>query len=136
MGKNGNGRNGRYTAAEVAEALTEAKGFTTHAARRLGCTARTVQNYMKRHSTVRQARDEAKESLKDHTEIKLVEAINEGNMTAIIFFLKTQAKDRGYVERQEIKWDSDKPIKIELVNDWRPNHPSAVPASGAASGTE
>ena len=102
MSKNGNGHNGRYTAQQVADALTETRGFVTHAARRLGCHRMTVSRYIKKYPTVRQARDDAKEALKDHAEIQLLSAINEGNMTAIIFFLKTQAKDRGYVERHEL----------------------------------
>jgi len=33
-------------------------------------------------------------------ESQLMKKIKQGNLTAIIFFLKTQAKHRGYVEKQ------------------------------------
>lgn len=41
------------------------------------------------------------EGLIDFAESKLLKAINEGNITGIIFFLKTKGKNRGYVERVE-----------------------------------
>ena len=41
------------------------------------------------------------EGLIDFAESKLLKAISEGNITGIIFFLKTKGKNRGYVERVE-----------------------------------
>lgn len=42
-----------------------------------------------------------KEGMVDFVESKLMQEIQKSNTTAIIFFLKTQGKDRGYVERTE-----------------------------------
>lgn len=51
----------------------------------------------------------AKEDSIDFVEGALYKQIKDGNTTAIIFFLKTQAKHRGYIERQELTGaDGDK----------------------------
>ena len=44
-----------------------------------------------------------RESLNDDTEDALMSAIKEGNVTAIIFRLKTKCKDRGYIEKSEVE---------------------------------
>jgi|TARA_R100000049_G_C1914630_1_gene61203 hypothetical protein len=104
----------KFTAKEVADAITQAKGFITVAARRLGCRRDTIYRYIKEYASVREAKDDAREIMLDITEGKLFEQIQEGNMTAIIFHLKTQGKGRGYIERQEIVGDRDSPVAIEI----------------------
>lgn len=60
---------------------------------------------------------EIRETATDFVEEKLFENIAELDTTSIIFYLKTRAKDRGYVERQEIQADvSHNSLKIEVVN--------------------
>ena len=43
--------------------------------------------------------DEAKELQKDRSERALFKQIDRGDITAIKYYLSTQAKDRGYIER-------------------------------------
>jgi len=107
----------RYTAEEVAAAVYEARGLASIAAKRLGCTAATVRNYAERYATVREAITQAREDLKDFAESKLLSRMNEDDLTAIIFFLKCQAKDRGYVERNEVTGADGGAIQTQQVFD-------------------
>ena len=57
----------------------------------------------------------ARETAIDHVESKLMGAIDDGNVTAIIFFLKTQGKSRGYTERSEPGLTTDdEPFKFTI----------------------
>ena len=102
----------QYTAQQVADALTQAKGFVSVAARNLGCADRTVRNYMERYAVCKQAVTDARESMIDIAEGRLYQNINSGDNTAIIFFLKTQAKHRGYIERHEVTGADGRAIVI------------------------
>ena len=91
----------RYTAAQVASALTTTKGLVYLAAKRLKCDPETVYNYCKRHPSVQAVRDAQRGELIDLAEQKLRESIQNGEAWGITLCLKTIGKDRGYVERQE-----------------------------------
>ena len=43
-----------------------------------------------------------------------MKAVDKDNLTAIIFYLKTQGKHLGYVERQEVSSPDDAPLRIEI----------------------
>lgn len=54
----------------------------------------------------------------DHSEYELVKQINKGNITAIIFHLKTKGKGRGYVEGSEIDVKvSKKELDLSKLSD-------------------
>lgn len=91
-----------FTPTEVAGAIRNAKGFVSIAAKHLGCAISTIYEYMNRHPEVADAKNEAREAMKDMAEGELFRQIQDGNTTALIFYLKCQAKDRGYIDRQEI----------------------------------
>ena len=46
---------------------------------------------------------DVEESLLDLAENRLLEKIDKYDITAIIFFLKTKGKKRGYIEKQEVE---------------------------------
>jgi hypothetical protein len=69
----------------------------------------TVMNWIKEDGiddVVQHARD----GLLDLAENKIAQKIAEGDTACIIFFLKTQGKKRGYIERQELTGSDDKPL--------------------------
>ena len=67
----------------------------------LNITRQTFFNYRNSSKELADRLDNVTESLIDFAESKLTEQINDGNLTAIIFFLKTKGRNRGYVERVE-----------------------------------
>jgi hypothetical protein len=68
----------------------------------IGVTRRTFDRWYADDDTFRAAINEQRESLIDFAESQLYQLIAEKNVPAILFFLKCKAKDRGYIERQEI----------------------------------
>lgn len=108
----------QFTAGEIIEALKKHQGLAALAAESLGVNVQTIYNYRDRYPTVAEAIVHLKEKRIDVVEGKLWSRINSDDTTAIIFFLKTQAKARGYVERQEITGtpENDGEIRIKLID--------------------
>lgn len=109
----------RLTKTKIKKALIDCKGNVTDVAKSLNCTRKTVYNYINKYDDVKEARLDATEAAIDYVENKLFSKIEEGNITAIIFYLKTIGKTRGYIERHEFAGAKDAPLIIEYVNDWR-----------------
>lgn len=91
------------TAQRIIKALGESRGLLTMAARRAGVSYPTVKRYAAEFQSVKDAVQAAKESMADFTEGKLFKKISDGDTACIIFYLKTQCKARGYIEKQEIE---------------------------------
>jgi len=108
-------RKNEFTAEEVGKAIADANGILAVAARKLGCSRRTIHNYVNKYASVKEVYADANETTIDFAEGKLMELIKDGNVTAIIFFLKTKAKHRGYVERQEHTGKDGGTINVKLV---------------------
>lgn len=96
---------------QVVEALQAAEGYVAKAASILGVTVQTVYNYRDRYADVAEAFSETRERRHDHVESKLMKAIDNDNIAAIIFYLKTQGKARGWVERQELTGRDGGPVE-------------------------
>lgn len=67
----------------------------------LGIDRNTLMDWRSKYSDLAKLLDDIDESLIDFSESKLLEQIQDGNLTAIIFHLKTKGRSRGYVERME-----------------------------------
>ena len=91
----------QHSLEEVATALTNAKGMVSVAARMLGLSQQAVRQRIAKYPTLQQVVKDAREATTDVAELRLYERIQAGEGWAICFYLKTQAKDRGYVERTE-----------------------------------
>ena len=106
-----------HTPQQVIEAIGGTGGIKSTIARRLDVSRWTVDNYLKRWKSVQEAYDEEREKIVDMAETKLLEKIKSGDYPAIRFFLMTQAKERGYVERQEHTGADGDVIRVKLTND-------------------
>ena len=69
----------------------------------LGIDRQTFYNRRNKSKELDQALTHIEESLVDFAESKLMQAITESNLTAIIFYLKTKGRQRGYVEKTEVE---------------------------------
>jgi hypothetical protein len=56
----------------------------------------------------------ARELALDVGESQLMKAVNEGKTAELLFFLKTQGKSRGYVERQEVENSGGQKVTVEV----------------------
>jgi hypothetical protein len=111
---NGNG----ITSEQVVKAIEGSGGFVTQIGKRLGCSPRHVYRLLEKYQTAKDALFNERESMKDMAEGEMYKKIKGGDTTMIIFYLKTQAKDRGYVERKEWSGTDDAPpIKQEITLD-------------------
>jgi len=105
----------RFSPLDVAEALKQARGFMGEAAKLLNCSRTTIHTYVKRYKFLQQLLEEIREANIDFAESKLFQAIERGEAWAITFFLKTQAKHRGYVEKQELGTSGGVPFVLKIV---------------------
>lgn len=104
----------RFKPKQVAEALREANGLVTYAARRLGATRKTVYNYINEYPEVKEAHEDARDFILDRAESVLLGKVGQGDLTATIFLLKTLGKNRGYSERFEHTGSDGEQIKVTI----------------------
>src|SRR5262245_28221772 len=125
----------RVTAQQVVEALEATQGLVYLAAERLAINARTVYKYAARHPIIREALAHHKGKRLDTAEAALWKAVLAGEAWAVCFYLKTQGKERGYVERQELRTMTEDElngaIEAELARlaEDRAAAPAAAPAA-------
>ncbi len=107
----------RYTVEQVIKAVNAARGCISTAAKALKCNRATIDQYRKRHPEVDAAILDAHELQLDVAEGALFKAIDQGQAWAICFYLKTQGRGRGYVEKQEHEFSGPDgaPLRIEVV---------------------
>ena len=87
---------------KIAEVYEKKGGNVSATCSALKIDRNTFSTWRKEYPELAQKLNEVDESLIDFSESKLLEQINDGNLTAIIFHLKTKGKNRGYVETSEV----------------------------------
>jgi hypothetical protein len=102
----------------IIEALEKSLGVVTTACKQVGIARSTFYEYLKNDKDFENQVSDIQNIALDFAESQLHKQIQSGNTSATIFYLKTKGKNRGYVERQEIKHDGG--IKSTLI-EWKPS---------------
>jgi hypothetical protein len=100
----------------IKEAIVKAFGNLSTAAKSLAIERATLYAWIESEG-LEEAVQEGRNKRLDFAESMLDKGMKDGNMTAIIFYLKTQGKSRGYVERQEVTGaDGKKLFEVTIVD--------------------
>ena len=78
-------------------------GIISTACKRTGITRQTYYNWINTDNEFKERVNDIQEAQKDYVESKLIENIEKNDTTAIIFYLKTKAKDRGFTDKINIE---------------------------------
>lgn len=110
---------------DLVDAIRKYNGNISAIARSFGVTRSAIYDYLEKRPELKLLVEEERETILDDVESELFKQAKRGNLTALIFFLKTQGKKRGYVERSEITGSEGAAIRVEYVNTPYPT--SSVP---------
>ena len=95
------------------KAIEKSLGIISTACEAVGVSRTTYYKYYNEDRDFKQSVDSISDITLDFAESKLFELIKEKNVTAIIFYLKTKGKKRGYVEKLQAG-DQKLPDAIEI----------------------
>jgi hypothetical protein len=93
-------------------ALEKSLGVVTTACKAVGISRTTFYKYVDEDQEFAKAVLEIEEVALDFVESQNFKQIQKGNVTSIIFYLKTKGKKRGFVEKKEETVDK---IEVEIV---------------------
>ncbi len=115
MAKAGRPKGGGISEKRAISVVEGSGGFVTQIAKRLGCTVQNIYKLYEKYPAFKEAVAAEKAKQLDFAEGKLQEMINTGNTAAVIFYLKTQGKGRGYIERNETEVSGPGGTGLEIV---------------------
>jgi len=98
----------------MVEALEKSLGIVTTACKQVGIARSTHYEWMESDPEYKAAVEDISEIAIDFAESQLQRRIKDGSDTAIIFYMKTKGKRRGYIERQEVE-HSGNAINLNIV---------------------
>ena len=98
------------------KALETQLGIVSAACHKVGISRQTHYRWLEEDENYTKDVNELKNFALDFAEGKLLECIKNNRETSIIFYLKTQGKKRGYIERQEIDTGDNNKFRIEVYD--------------------
>ena len=99
---------------EIEPLVEEKKGNIAAIARALGVSRGTIHNRINESPTLAKALEDARETMIDNAESMLYKRMMDGDITALIFFLKTQAYHRGYGDKSKLELSGNNGNAIEI----------------------
>ena len=100
------------------EALEKSLGIVTTAFKSVGIDRGSHYNWMKDDEQYKAEVESIEDIAIDFAESQLHKQIKDGIPTSTIFYLKTKAKKRGYVERTEIHQETTiKSLDINIIDE-------------------
>jgi len=103
-----------YSKKSIIEALHRTHGMIFLAAKEIGCAPVTIYRHAAKDKKIQDIIDSYRGQLIDKAELKLEQAVLNGEPWALNLALKTIGKQRGYVERQEVTGADGAPQKVEV----------------------
>lgn len=99
----------------ILSALEESCGIISTACKSIGMPRSTFYNWVNADPEFKAAVEELQDYTLDVVESELHKQIKKGDTTAIIFYLKTKGKKRGYIEKQEVDLRTPEGITVNYV---------------------
>ncbi|MFN7927118.1 MAG: hypothetical protein U0Y68_04090 [Blastocatellia bacterium] len=100
----------------LAAQIISLSGNISAVARVFGAHRHTIQARIDKHKGLKKLLEDTRETMLDNAESQLYTKVLAGDTLALIFFLKTQGKKRGYVERQELTGADGVPLYEEIAD--------------------
>ena len=101
---------------DVLKALNDNMGIVAGACRKAGISRYTYYKWYNEDELFAEKCDDVKELQKDFAEALILKKMKDGDTTMLIFYAKTQMKDRGYNERQEITGADGAPLMEKQID--------------------
>lgn len=99
------------------ESLENSLGIVSVACRKVGISRQTHYRWCQEDEKYDRAAKEIIEATIDFVESKLFENIQDKKEASIMFYLKSKAKHRGYVERQEVDMATNNHFRVEIIDE-------------------
>ena len=97
----------------IVNAMINTFGNVSEVCKQMNISRQTFYNYYNNDLEFKEQIDDIKNIALDFVESKLIGKIKDGDIVAILFYLKTQGKKRGYVERVENEITIQQPVVID-----------------------
>ena len=101
----------------IKESLINNYGILVNTALEIGCSRSQLRKWVDSSPDLLQTIVDSKESLKDVVEGQLLKNIKEGKETSLIWYMKTQMRDRNYKETTDPLIQYNNQLNISVQND-------------------